>query len=126
MVKAHCYGCGATTPVRPDHMRDDLSAAGWADSAGQTFCQSCAQEHGLPTEPSQPRQRAKEEEPPQHRVGVAAIAIAFVLWLAGIAVVAIGTLRFALTNHCDDPCDKPPWDLSSALYNGLPWVIAGA
>jgi hypothetical protein len=31
-----------------------------------------------------------------------------------------------LTNHCDDPCDKPPWDLSSALYNGLPWVIAGA
>ena len=40
----HCYGCGSTTEVRPDHVADDLVDAGWVSEAGRTFCPRCAEE----------------------------------------------------------------------------------
>lgn len=47
MINAHCYGCGETAPVRPEHMADDLRAGRWATEAGKTYCPTCAAERGL-------------------------------------------------------------------------------
>jgi uncharacterized membrane protein len=55
----------------------------------------------------------------------AAVLVALLLSLVGLALAFVGLFVFAYTNYCEDTCDKPPWNLWSALGNGLPWVIPG-
>jgi uncharacterized membrane protein len=55
----------------------------------------------------------------------AAVLVALLLSLVGLALTFVGLFVFAYTNYCEDTCDKPPWNLWSALGNGLPWVIPG-
>ncbi len=53
-VRIHCYGCARTIRVADGEMSRGLHMAGWALSAGETYCPSCAAVRGLTPAPSQP------------------------------------------------------------------------
>ncbi len=54
LVRIHCYGCAHTIRVADSEMSRGLHMAGWALSAGETYCPSCAAARGLAPAPNQP------------------------------------------------------------------------
>lgn len=49
VVEVPCTGCGTRAPVEGESIDEDLHAAGWSISHGQTYCPVCAAARGLST-----------------------------------------------------------------------------
>jgi hypothetical protein len=64
LVKIHCYGCGATLAVADPPGREDVLAAGWSLSSGETYCPACALARGLESPAPLGAEVARGEQPP--------------------------------------------------------------